>query len=86
MRSVKSGPGLGIPLFHSANPEVGPTAQLVEILVSYGMNEDSRLFKEFVRDQLERSPEMQETFSWHLASVLAVSDLCDLQASATAAV
>lgn len=72
---------LGIPLF-TDEPEVGPTAQLIEIL-SLGRHEDDNMVRAedrrdllaFVLKRLNTSSTMPLTFSWHLSSALSVPAL-----------
>jgi|GEM_PF-2216327 len=65
----------GIPLFGN-EPEVGPTAQLLEILHNRPLFECSQL-ENFVVHKLAARHMMPQTFSWHLSAALALPDLRD---------
>jgi hypothetical protein len=69
-------PARGIPLF-SEQPEVGPTAQLLEIMTCMGHMDKSVELSNFVATRVAAGRTMPQTFSWHLSSALAVPELCD---------
>jgi len=68
------GIGRGIPLF-SEQPEIGPTAQLLEIMNCMGYTDKIAELSLFVASRLAAGQPMPETFSWNLSSILAAPDL-----------
>ena len=69
--------GVGLPLFHSDRPEVGPTAQLLEFLDARKFRSQSTELSRFVATRLADRRTMPSTFAWHLIAALAVPDLRD---------
>jgi TIR domain len=71
----------GLPLFHQDQPDVGPTAQLLEILTNADIVETSSLKKvskelsNFIVSRFAERLTMHETFPWHLCAALTVPDL-----------
>lgn len=65
----------GIPLF-AREPEVGPTAQLLEILHDDRRSE-CQYFTNFIAKELAAQHLMPQTFSWHLIAALTLPDLRD---------
>lgn len=73
-RSVASEGGTGrrgIPLFTPSLPEVGPTAQLLEIMFGSEFAGNTRELADFVIAEFQGTETMPQTFSWHLAAILA---------------
>jgi hypothetical protein len=71
----------GLPLFQQDRPDVGPTAQFLEILTNADIVETSSLKKlskelsNFIVSRLAERLTMRETFPWHLCAALTVPDL-----------
>jgi hypothetical protein len=67
----------GVPMFEPNQPEVGPTAQLIEIMKDTKWAPECEKLARFVAMRLADRRTMPSTFSWHLSSVLTVPGLRD---------